>query len=87
MKGGDGLAKLPGKTTAQPAVDEIAPSSMPKPPAGASKTPPTWDLPAVEIAAIAAGRHGDPFALLGPHEGPGGMVVRAFLPHAETVCV
>ncbi len=30
-----------------------------------------------------AARHGDPFAVLGPHEIPGGMAVRAFVPHAE----
>ncbi len=46
------------------------------------------DLPAgIEpgaIAALAEGRHGDPFAVLGPHErGDGRTVVRAFLPMAK----
>ncbi|BBE72709.1 1,4-alpha-glucan branching protein GlgB [Oharaeibacter diazotrophicus] len=40
------------------------------------------------IRAIADGRHGDPFAVLGPHPGPGGAsVVRAFLPGALTATV
>ncbi len=41
------------------------------------------------IEAIVEGRHGDPFAVLGPHvldEGAGsGVVIRAFLPKAEKV--
>ena len=53
---------------------------------GASKDP-VWRLPEVEIAALAAGRHGDPFAVLGPHDTAAGMVVRAFLPHAEKLSV
>jgi len=43
--------------------------------------------PDPEIAALVAGRHGDPFAFLGMHEGPEGLVVRAFLPGALTVAV
>jgi 1,4-alpha-glucan branching enzyme len=35
--------------------------------------------------ALAAGRHGDPFAVLGPHETPQGTVVRACLPGASNV--
>jgi 1,4-alpha-glucan branching enzyme len=39
-----------------------------------------------DAAAIAQGRHGDPFAVLGPHPGPGGCtVLRAFLPGARAV--
>jgi 1,4-alpha-glucan branching enzyme len=38
-----------------------------------------------EVAAILAARHGDPFAVLGPHRTHGGWAVRAFLPGAETV--
>ncbi len=46
------------------------------------------DLPAglepAAIAALAEGRHGDPFAVLGPHPLPDGRtVVRAFLPMAK----
>ncbi len=33
------------------------------------------------LASLAAGRHGDPFAILGPHHD----VVRVFLPHADSV--
>ncbi len=35
--------------------------------------------------AIVHGRHGDPFAVLGPHETEGTTVVRAFFPAADTV--
>lgn len=35
------------------------------------------------IAALLDGSHGDPFSLLGPHEGPGGTFVRAVLPGAQ----
>jgi len=38
-----------------------------------------------DIAAIVAGAHGDPFAVLGVHEAGGGFVARCFVPHAETV--
>jgi 1,4-alpha-glucan branching enzyme len=39
-----------------------------------------------DIELICAGRHGDPFAVLGPHPGPrGSTVVRAFLPGARAV--
>jgi 1,4-alpha-glucan branching enzyme len=39
------------------------------------------------IEALVQARHGDPFALLGPHKVGGGTAVRAFLPDAETVDV
>jgi len=42
-------------------------------------------LPAGTIDAIVEGRHADPFAVLGLHEGGGKFVVRAFVPGAETV--
>ncbi len=42
-------------------------------------------LPRSAIEAIVAGRHGDPFAVLGPHEVDGAMVVRAFVPGADRV--
>jgi 1,4-alpha-glucan branching enzyme len=51
--------------------------------------PPT--LPAEEIEAIVRGEHGDPFAVLGPHQAGVGaktvIVVRAFLPEAQQVTV
>jgi 1,4-alpha-glucan branching enzyme len=37
---------------------------------------------AADADAIVAGRHGDPFAVLGPHRAKGGTVIRAFLPQA-----
>ena len=40
-----------------------------------------------EIDAIVGGFHGDPFAILGPHPVNGGLVVRAFLPLADTAFV
>ena len=42
-------------------------------------------LPPGAIEAIVEGRHGDPFAVLGPHEVDGATVVRAFVPGADTV--
>ena len=44
-----------------------------------------WRLADSEVAAIARARHADPFAVLGPHAVKGGVVVRAFVPHAETL--
>jgi 1,4-alpha-glucan branching enzyme len=38
-----------------------------------------------EIEALAQARHGDPFRLLGPHDGPSGRIIRAFLPGAKAV--
>ena len=40
--------------------------------------------PAV-LDALVAGRHADPFAVLGPHEVAGGVCVRTFIPGAERV--
>jgi 1,4-alpha-glucan branching enzyme len=45
--------------------------------------PDMGDITALE--ALSAGRHGDPFSFLGPHETPRGMVVRTFLPGAAAV--
>ena len=39
------------------------------------------------LAAVAEGRHRDPFAVLGPHRTPGGIVVRALQPSARSVDV
>ena len=44
-----------------------------------------WRLGEAEIEAIVAARHGDPFAVLGAHVTSAGVVVRAFVPHAETL--
>lgn len=45
-------------------------------------------LPDDEIAAIASGEHGDPFAVLGRHKAEGNRtIVRAFVPGAERVDV
>ena len=45
-------------------------------------------LDAAAARAVCEGRHGDPFAVLGPHpRGDGATWVRAFLPHAEAVTV
>ena len=43
------------------------------------------DLPKAEIAAIVAGTHGDPFAVLGVHPADKGLLARAFVPGAETL--
>jgi 1,4-alpha-glucan branching enzyme len=44
-------------------------------------------IPAERIDAVARGREGDPFAVLGPHSYGSGTVVRAFLPYATRVTV
>ena len=35
------------------------------------------------VQALVEARHDDPFAVLGPHEAPGGVVIRALVPGAE----
>ncbi|MCK0196584.1 1,4-alpha-glucan branching protein GlgB [Ancylobacter sp. 6x-1] len=44
-----------------------------------------WQAPDREVDALVGVRHPDPFALLGPHETPQGVVLRAFVPDAETL--
>ncbi|WP_198370807.1 1,4-alpha-glucan branching protein GlgB [Roseomonas rosulenta] len=44
-----------------------------------------WRAAADAVADLLAARHADPFALLGPHAASGGVVLRAFLPGAETL--
>ncbi len=44
-----------------------------------------WQANEQDIDAIAAARHKDPFAVLGPHLTPAGWVIRAFAPDALTV--
>ncbi|SFZ82997.1 1,4-alpha-glucan branching enzyme [Devosia enhydra] len=44
-----------------------------------------WQADAEAVDAIVAGRHSDPFGVLGLQETPDGWVVRAFVPHAETL--
>ncbi len=43
------------------------------------------DLSPPEADAIAHGRHGDPFKVLGPRDAAEGRVIRAFLPGAQAV--
>lgn len=40
---------------------------------------------AAEVAAILSGTHGNPFAMLGPHETAEGFITRAFVPGADEV--
>jgi 1,4-alpha-glucan branching enzyme len=47
----------------------------------------TWRAAEEDVEAILAARHGDPFAVLGPHETPDGLVIRAFVPHADSLDV
>ncbi len=44
-------------------------------------------FPPADRAALLAADHGNPFAVLGPHEDKDGLVVRVFLPGAETVAI
>ena len=45
----------------------------------------SWQADPEEIAAIVAGRHSNPFGFLGLHETAQGWVLRAFVPHAQTL--
>ncbi len=45
------------------------------------------DIDPGAVDAIVNARHGDPFAVLGPHATTGGCIVRAFLPDAAEVAV
>ena len=42
-------------------------------------------IPRPDLDALAAGRHADPFAVLGPHEVKGGLAIRVFRPHAKGI--
>ncbi|MET4897775.1 1,4-alpha-glucan branching protein GlgB [Sphingomonadaceae bacterium jetA1] len=43
--------------------------------------------PRAALDTLIEGRNADPFAWLGPHQGPGGTFLRAIVPGAETVAV
>lgn len=58
---------------------------MSKPRATVATNGPDGLAPAGDVAAIVAGTHGDPFAVLGVHEAGKGFVARCFVPHAEFV--
>lgn len=58
---------------------------MRKPRATATTSGSDGLAPASDVAAIVAGTHGDPFAVLGVHEVGKGFVARCFVPHAEFV--
>lgn len=49
--------------------------------------PEIWRASEAEIVALVEARHHDPFALLGAHTHGEGTVIRAFVPHAESLCV
>ncbi len=44
-----------------------------------------WRAREEDAAALIAARHGDPFAVLGPHETDAGVALRAFVPGAESL--
>jgi 1,4-alpha-glucan branching enzyme len=46
-----------------------------------------WRLGDDDVQALVEARHGDPFAVLGPHAADGGTVIRAFVPGAQSVRV
>ena len=50
-----------------------------------SVTKENWQADGREIEAVVAGRHSNAFAFLGLHEVDGHWVLRAFVPHAETL--
>jgi 1,4-alpha-glucan branching enzyme len=49
------------------------------------KLKPSWRLDQGMARALAHGSHGNPFAVLGPHDVEGGRIIRAFLPGASRV--
>src|SRR5439155_1237931 len=51
------------------------------------KNMPPLSLPEREVHALMRAEHGDPFAVLGPHETRDGLLVRALLPGAQSVAV
>jgi 1,4-alpha-glucan branching enzyme len=62
----------------------LAKSGTPTP-AATEAAPPAARLAAAAIDAIVEGRHGDPFAVLGMHGTGDDIVVRAFVPDADSV--
>ena len=46
-----------------------------------------WQAHEGDVSAFVAARHGNPYSILGLHETEAGMVVRAFVPHAEHLSV
>ena len=53
----------------------------------AAGTTDSFALPAAEAEAIVAGKHGNPFAVLGVHSSGSGLIARAFIPGAHSVAV
>ena len=49
------------------------------------KTSAGWRLTDDQVAAIAEARHGDPFAVLGPHAARDGLAIRALAPDAASL--
>ena len=45
----------------------------------------SWRLDPQSAGALARGEHGNPFAVLGPHDTSDGRIIRAFLPGATKV--
>ena len=46
-----------------------------------------WQASSSDVDAIVGARHADPFAVLGPHTTPAGLVIRALVPGALSVSV
>ncbi|MEZ0214151.1 MAG: 1,4-alpha-glucan branching protein GlgB [Xanthobacteraceae bacterium] len=44
-----------------------------------------WRAPEADVDALVGARHADPFAVLGAHETTAGLVIRAFVPDAQTL--
>ncbi|HEX8166690.1 MAG TPA: 1,4-alpha-glucan branching protein GlgB [Beijerinckiaceae bacterium] len=67
---------------------EPAPAPAKAPAAANSKAKPLPTVNPKAVAAIVSAEHGDPFAVLGPHEvAPGAWEVRAMLPEARAAAV
>ncbi|HEX3995503.1 MAG TPA: 1,4-alpha-glucan branching enzyme, partial [Acetobacteraceae bacterium] len=56
-----------------------------KQPGPTRRSTPRWQASKAAIAAVVGARHGDPFAVLGPHRTAAGVVIRALVPGATSV--
>jgi 1,4-alpha-glucan branching enzyme len=74
------LAEAGSSVSVLPAPHEAAPRSA----TGVQQAEP---LPAHDRRRLLDGRHHDPHSLLGPHHGPGGVLVRVLRPFARSVTV
>jgi 1,4-alpha-glucan branching enzyme len=79
-QGSTDVADANGRSTGAGAPAQTAQAQTA--PANAAQANAIWRASPSDAAALAAARHPDPFAVLGPHETPAGWTIRAFQPEA-----